>query len=199
MRHAEREHPSLMRTDHKPRKRCRRYDLPCQAQELTFSCYRRQPFPLKLRTRIWLADAVQMGLDRHEMDLWAYVFMPEHVHLLVSPRREQYHISGFLETVKKSVARKALRYLKSEEPEGLRYVRTGNPSRPYCFWQRGGGYDRNIVSRPVLLRCVDYIHRNPVRRGLVESPLDWVWSSARQWEDEQDGVVPINKDSFPVM
>jgi putative transposase len=187
-----------MITEDGPRKRCKRYNVPWQAHELTFSCYRRRAFLLKDRTRGWLADAVRMGLDRHAMDLWAYVFMPEHAHLLVWPTRKEYSISNFLETVKKSVAGRAIHYLKCDEPDGLKYVATGNSSRPYRFWQPGGGYDRNMVSRSVLLRCVEYIHNNPVRRGLVESPLDWIWSSARQWESGEDGPLKINRGSFPL-
>jgi putative transposase len=47
------------------------------------------------------------------------------------------------------------------------------------FWQPGGGYDRNIMSIEALRSMVDYIHANPVRRGLVARAEDWEWSSAR--------------------
>lgn len=47
------------------------------------------------------------------------------------------------------------------------------------FWQRGGGFDRNLVSEAHVRQKVDCIHANPVRRGLVTSPTDWGWSSAR--------------------
>jgi len=180
------------------RKRLTTHDLSWHAHELTFSCYHGKPFLLKERVRIWLAEAVTMGLEKHSMDLWAYVIMPEHVHLVVWPRNLEYSISAFLETVKKSVARKAIRYLRTEEPEGLKHVATGQRSCPYCFWQRGGGYDRNIVSRSVLVDSVNYIHDNPVRRKLVESPTDWEWSSARQWVSNEDGRIQIDRISFPV-
>lgn len=47
------------------------------------------------------------------------------------------------------------------------------------FWQRGGGYDRNVRGEDALREKIGYIHANPVRRGLVERAEDWVWSSAR--------------------
>jgi hypothetical protein len=37
----------------------------------------------------------------------------------------------------------------------------------HLFWQSGGGYDRNITNRGTLLKMADYIHNNPVRRGLA--------------------------------
>ena len=44
-----------------------------------------------------------------------------------------------------------------------------------AFWQSGGGYDRNITSPKTLLRMIDYLHENPVRKKLVTSSLDWYW------------------------
>jgi len=188
-----------MKTGTEHRKRLSRYDLPWYAHELTFSCYHERPFLSKERVRIWLAEAVRMGLEKHSMDLWAYVFMPEHVHLLVWPRNERYSISRFLETVKKSVAGRAIRYLRMEDPAGLKYLATGFRSSPYCFWQRGGGYDRNMVSRQILVDSVNYIHDNPVRRKLVKSPTEWEWSSAGQWLKNEEGRIPIVKTSFPAL
>src|SRR5262249_17301291 len=46
------------------------------------------------------------------------------------------------------------------------------------FWQSGGGFVRNIVEPRTLMAMIDCIHMNPVRRGLVERPTDWKWSSA---------------------
>jgi len=106
----------------------------------------------------------------HRFALWAYVFMPEHVHLLLWPEEENYSISKFLQSTKQSVSRKALDYLRKENPDGLKHLATGWKDRPYQFWMDGGGYDRNITDRETLIRVVDYIHRNPVRRGLVGTP-----------------------------
>jgi putative transposase len=50
----------------------------------------------------------------------------------------------------------------------------------FRFWQPGGGYDRNITDKDTLVRMIDYIHENPVRKGLVTDPLDWKWSSLSQ-------------------
>jgi len=62
------------------------------------------------------------------------------------------------------------------------------------FWQDGGGYDRNIVSDRELYEKVQYIHDNPVRRGLIGRPADWPWSSAR-WYERREGLA---MDSFPI-
>jgi len=89
-------------------------------------------------------------------------------------------MSRFLQAVKEPVARKAIRYLKCNAPEWLARVtvREG-PRLRRRFWQPGGGYDRNTTSAKVLRAAIDYLHANPVRRGLVPTAEDWEWSSTR--------------------
>lgn len=72
-----------------------------------------------------------------------------------------------------------------------------NGSRSYRFWQRGGGYDRNLSSTPEVHRKLRYIHENPVRRGLVQRTIDWRWSSALAWETGTDEPLSLDRTSFP--
>lgn len=60
-------------------------DEPGRAYELTFSCYHRHRFLEKDRTRHWFIDALAEARSVLKFDLWTYVIMPEHVHLLVYP------------------------------------------------------------------------------------------------------------------
>lgn len=65
---------------------------------------------------------------------------------------------------------------------------------PYRFWLDGRGYDRNIHIGDTIWRSVDYIHMNPVRRGLVARPEDWLWSSYRDWHNLGTSPIPVNKE-----
>ena len=179
------------------RKTRKSYDEPGQPHELTFSCHHGRPFLSKDRTRLYLAEAIARAKHAHGIRLWAYVFMPEHVHLLVWPGEEEYSISSFLKSIKQSVARRALLYLRKHNPAGLRWLATGWKHSPYTFWQEGGGYDRNVTMSKTLSKMVEYIHNNPVRRGLVQLPEDWPWSSAGEWAGLGAGPVPIDAESFP--
>ena len=181
---------------HPRRKACKRYDTPGVAHELTFSCFKRRRFLVKERTCQYLADAVLKAKAKHPFDLWAYVFMPEHVHLLLWPKQPRYSVSKILKSIKQSVSRRALRYLRILNPAGLRYVATGHGNQPYAFWQEGGGYDRNVTELKTVPKMARYIHNNPVRRGLVEHPEDWLWSSARAWAGLGEGPLPIDRDSL---
>ena len=181
------------------RKQLQHFDDPFDAHELTFSCFQRRPFLMKDRSREWMIEALELGREKHHFHIWAYVIMPEHVHVLVWPQKEKYSVAQFLQTVKQSVSRKALRYVRTHAPDSLDLFRSTDKSRPFHFWQDGGGYDRNIISDDATSRSVDYIHNNPVTRGLVVDSLDWDWSSARAWNGVNDVPLKIDKDSFPIL
>jgi len=147
----------------------------------------------------FLAGAIIRARDKHDFDLWAYIFMPEHVHMIIFPKREEYSTSEILKFIKQSVSRRIVARLKEKNPRALRQLETGLKQPRYRFWQDGRGYDRNYWSASEIIRQVEYIHHNPVRRGLVEKPEDWYWSSARDWMTGEEGPIRINKESFPVL
>jgi putative transposase len=183
--------------DRPMRKRVKHYDLPGHPHELTFSCFRGRRFLRSERTCRYLAEAIGQARDRHLFDVWAYVFMPEHCHLLICPRRDEYSVSAVLQSIKQSVARRALRYVRLWRPQSLRLFATGQKHALFRFWQDGGGYDRNVTDMGTLHAMVEYIHANPVRRGLADLVVDWKWSSARDWLGEGHGPLRIDKHSFP--
>lgn len=87
-------------------KRCRRWDIPGQAHALTFSCYRQRQFLSEARFCQYLIDALNRARTTHAFDLWAYVFMPEHVHLVIYPKHNDYSVSRILQAIKQPVSRK---------------------------------------------------------------------------------------------
>ena len=80
-------HNSAMLEGERYTKRCRRWNWAGNAHELTCSCYRNRPFLSKERTCRYLIDAINASRVKHDFDLWAYVFMPDHVHLVIHPQR----------------------------------------------------------------------------------------------------------------
>src|SRR5258706_7229226 len=82
------------------RKRCRRENLTGHAHFLTFSCFHRRPYLSRDRTRQWLIDSIAHAMAQHHFDLWAYAIMPEHVHLVIFPRQEEYGVSAILTSIK---------------------------------------------------------------------------------------------------
>lgn len=169
------------------------FDLPGHAHELTFSCYKRYPFFKSERTATWLADAVHAAKAKHDFALWAYVVMPDHVHLLIKPNNEDHHVASILKAIKEPVGRRAIQYLKRESPAWLEKVTRRRGQRiEHLFWQSGGGYDRNIDQPQTLWKVIDYIHNNPVRKGLIERAIDWNWSSANWHETKVPGPIEVD-------
>ncbi|WP_435017575.1 REP-associated tyrosine transposase [Tundrisphaera sp. TA3] len=159
------------------------FDDPGHAHALTFTCYRRHRFLAAERTCRWLADSIAEARVRHRFDLWAFVFMPEHAHLIIRPHAPESTVAAILKGIKQPVGRRALLFIEAEAPHWLPRVtrqRGGRVER--LFWQSGGGYDRNIVEPRVLMAMIDYVHANPIRRGLAKRAGDWSWSSAGWYE-----------------
>jgi len=188
-------------SSHPPRKRksCIRYDIPGHAHALTFTCFRGQPLLSRDRSRQWLVDAISRARTNLAFDLWGYVIMPEHVHLLIYPQADDYAISEILTAIKRPVARAALDHVRTHAPTFLRAMRDEQPNGriAHRFWQRGGGYDRNLCSAETIRATLDYIHANPVRRGLVESAEDWHWSSAGYYVLGRAEPLKPDADSIP--
>ena len=176
------------------RKLWRAWNEPGHAHFLTYSCFRRLPLLTRDRCRNWVIQALEHTRQTQDVALWAYVIMPEHVHVLLLPRRSNYAMRNILASLKFPVARAAREYLvQAGENDWLERLTVRGPRRSaFHFWQAGGGFDHNVFQDKTLGAILEYIHGNPVRRGLVTTPADWEWSSARFWEGRTD--VPLTMD-----
>ena len=172
------------------RKRLKHINEPYNAHEITFSCYKGMPLLSSNLARRWVIEALKSGRVKMDYSIIAFVIMPEHIHLIVFPNNSEYNISLFLKSIKQSVSRKASNWLKNNNMELYKKltISSKNGKPVFRFWQAGGGYDRNIRKYNTLIQMIDYIHNNPVRRGLVENPADWEWSSYNYYEK---GFYPI--------
>jgi hypothetical protein len=65
----------------------------------------------------------------------------------------------------------------------------------YRFWQTGGGYDRSLITPEDVREKIEYLHNNPVRRGIVATATDYEWSSARWYAGLPDAKIPCGE--FP--
>jgi len=180
----------------RPRKTPRDHFLePGLGYFLTYSCYRRLPLLRSARTRNWVIDSLRLTRDRFSLQLWAYVVMPEHVHVLFVPteRTESRRVRGAL---KKYVAGRAREYLEStdNQPWIARLTVTYPSRRVFRFWQQGGGYGWTVFREGPAARVIDYIHQNPVRRGLVREAIDWRWSSAGWWYGAPEFLIEMDAE-----
>jgi len=100
--------------------------------------------------------------------------------------------------MKLPVTQKALLYVRQSAPSFLRQMEDRQPSGDvhFPFWQRGGGYDRNVTEPATIWAEIDYFHTNPVRRKLCERSFEWPWSSAA-WYQSGTGPLSMDVESLP--
>lgn len=175
------------------RKHVRHYERQRHLHELTFSTYRRMPLLTSNPWRQILAEQLDVACQCEGFQLLAFVFMPEHVHLLVLPASDESRVSRLLGRTKQqtSVAVKAL-LLKSQSSLLRKLTIRDRPGQTsFRFWQEGPGFDRNLYSAQAIENSIAYIHANPVKRDLCRRAVDWKWSSARYYvEGAQDESLP---------
>jgi putative transposase len=163
------------------RKTIKHVHEPGDFHELTFSCFQRQPLLVDEEWRKLLATSITRAVTTHQFRLVAFVFMPEHVHLLVFPERNAGTISALLAAIKRPFSYRIKQLLAETNPELLSRltIRQRPGATTFRYWQEGPGFDRNLVDPVALETSVNYIHNNPVKRGLCQRAIDWKWSSAR--------------------
>jgi putative transposase len=140
---------------------------------ITFSCYQRRPYLNHDRAYTLFEETLEVLRQRHGFFLFGYVLMPEHVHLLLSEPTQQ-SLAG------------TLRVLKGETSKQLKGDRVQ-------FWHRRY-HDFNVLTYRKFTEKLRYLHRNPVKRGLVEDPVDWPWSSFRHYLQGEQGRVEIESE-----
>jgi putative transposase len=162
------------------RKLVKHYHEPGGLHELTFSCYKRQPLLTNDAWRQQLSRCIDSAGEELEIQLAAFVFMPEHVHLLVVPTAREPALDRYLARTKQPFSKWVKQQLvESRSPLLDKLTVRERPGKScFRFWQEGPGYDRNVTTPAVIEAAIEYIHMNPVRREFVKRAIDWKWSSA---------------------
>jgi putative transposase len=137
---------------------------------ITFSCHHRLPFLTAPGVSETVEAVLERTRQRHEARIYAYVLMPEHVHLLIN-EPPSILLAQFLKSLKQMTSRK----LRGHHEQ---------------FWQPRY-FDGSVRGEHDRSQVIRYIHRNPVKRGLVAAPGDYRWSSFNHYASGVQGVVEI--------
>jgi len=168
-------------------------------------CEQRQPHFLTGTIVGWLPifgrpEVAEVLLDswrflqvQNRMELFGYVIMENHVHLIASA----YDLSKEIGDFKSFTARQIIDLLQSRGDHGalrqLELFRARHKSdRDYQFWQEGS-HPQVIGDEEVMWQKLEYIHNNPLRRGYVDDPTHWRYSSARNYA-ELPGLISVTTD-----
>ncbi len=141
---------------------------------VTFSCYRRLPHLGGPKARNTFVNKLRSVCDAHHFLLVGYVVMPEHVHLLISETPD-------------CTPSDAIQILKDQVAFDLNQ----NLAHLTPFWDRRF-YDFNVYSVYKRREKLQYMHMNPIKRGLVRNPRFWPWSIFLNYEKGLPGLIPID-------
>jgi len=148
-----------------------------------------------------LAESVDYCRAEKGMELYAYCFMPSHVHLIFRSVDEK--PAELLRDFKSYTAKKVLKAIaenpKESRKEWLLWMfkrageKKGNITK-YQFWQHHNK-PIELWSEKVIKQKIDYIHKNPIVSGFVTEPTAWKYSSARNFAEDHT-VLEIDEVGF---
>ena len=170
--------------------RLRRYYGAGHLHFITTSCYRRQALLGSPRNRNLFLRVLEAVRRRYRFVVVGYVVMPEHVHLLLS-EPERGNPSVVMQALKQGFARRLLGRLRRRQ-SGRQASLWDAALGEGHIWQRRF-YDFVVWTEHKRVEKLRYMHRNPVKRGLVLEPEQWCWSSYRHYAYGEAGPVLVNE------
>ena len=138
-------------------------------------------------------DSLDYVQQHKRLCLYGYVILENHLHLIASADDLSKEIGDF----KSFTARKIIDYLKDKHVmtiiNQLEYYKLPHKQdRNYQLWQ-GGSHPQLIQEEEMIRQKIEYIHYNPVRRGYVDDPTHWRYSSARNYAG-QEGILKVSTE-----
>ena len=144
-----------------------------------------------------VCDAYNEARSNHGILIFAYVIMPDHIHTLVGSKREMKEALRLLNGIS---ARRIIQYLKENNFESSLFKLRGESrerNHNHSVWQHHPD-SLEIFGEETFRQKVEYIHMNPVRAEFVKNPLDYRFSSARQWAGRAANDEPLLSDHLQI-
>ncbi|MCA9734642.1 transposase, partial [candidate division KSB1 bacterium] len=132
-----------------------------------------------------ILESLEFMQRNKRMQIFAYVILENHMHLVASAKDLSKEMGDF----KSYTARCIIDHLIERKAHALlrqlkEHKLPGRTDREYQFWQHGS-HPQRIFSRKMMQQKIDYTHQNPVKRGYVDLPQHWRYSSARNYMGEE--------------
>ena len=162
------------------------YDDELHVHFLTFSCYKRRNLLYPDRAKRIVIGTLGSRLAIQNGMCLGFVIMPNHVHAIVwfdAPGQ----LSLLMDQWKTQSSIQIKDHFRREHPTYWKIVESDD-----AVWQPRY-YDFNVITADKLEEKLAYMHANPVRKGLVQSPCDWPWSSARWYLQQKPVGLPIRQ------
>lgn len=128
-----------------------------------------------------LLDSWHFLQEAGRLEIFAYVIMENHIHWVAASDDLPKEVGDF----KSFTARRIIDRLQEQRAHHLlemlnRQKLAHKKDRDFQLWQEGS-HPQMITSEAMMWQKVEYCHENPVRRGYVDEPAHWRYSSARNY------------------
>ncbi|KPA11748.1 transposase [Candidatus Magnetomorum sp. HK-1] len=125
--------------------------------------------------------------------LFGYVILENHIHWIAQAENLPKEIHRF----KSYTGKMLVRYFEKHKVTRILdqfalYKKKHKIDRKYQVWEEGS-HPQLLQNKEMLIQKLEYIHLNPVKRGYVDEPKYWRYSSARNYNGDK-GLIEIYKD-----
>jgi len=162
---------------------------------ITTNIYKRLPIFTHPSFIIPLYDSLHFYRHQYAFRLLGYVIMPDHIHLMLWPTSEV-SVSDFMRDFKTFTAKRIIRQAQVEQnqPWPAHFSQSGQETGrgENKVWQ-DSYWDVNVFSNQFVRQKLNYIHRNPLRSGLVTKPEDYPYSSYRNYVLDEEWWLEIDR------
>ena len=146
----------------------------------TVVTHNRTPLFNSKEARNWLRSAFALTQNRHPFTIDAICLLPDHIHTVWTLPENDADYSIRWKQIKTSFTKKYLKEIGSEK--FVNESQSRNKHGEAAIWQRRF-WEHTIQDKQDYYNHLDYIHYNPVKHGLAQSPKEWLFSSFSQYVD----------------
>ena len=172
---------------------------PGELQFITSSTYRRTQVFRSPRFCDFFVQHLEGVRQKMHCLLIGWVLMPEHFHLLLKPQPAE-TTPLIVKELKEETAKRILKTLRENLHHAwcrqtlarLTLPPTVHDESQFRLWNRRF-HPFHIYSEEKRLEKLNYMHNNPVKRGLVNSPGEWPWSSWRYYYLQDASVLRMDR------
>ncbi|MFK5976953.1 MAG: transposase [Sulfurovum sp.] len=139
-----------------------------------------------------IIDCLKFLQNKDNLKIYAFVILENHLHMVI----QSDDLPKTMESFKKYTANEILKLLKEKNIQTLLeqfkfYKKAHKKDKEYQIWQEG--YQPKLIQNSAIMKNkIEYIHNNPIKRGFVDEPWHWKYSSARDYEGMQ-GLIDIER------
>jgi putative transposase len=140
-----------------------------------------------------LLDSLRFLQNEKRLEVFAYVIMENHLHLIAISDDLSKEVGDFKSYTARRIIDELSERNRSYWLRQLKLFKAKHKKdRDYQVWQEGS-HPELICDDEMMLQQIEYIHMNPVRRGYVDAPEDWRYSSARNYAGKK-GVLEVTTE-----